>query len=301
MLVLQAHRFQQDSSWHTGNSQHGPGSTPMFLSQSQIEQLQADGPAAAAGMVLGQPAADNNASGMSDREQMLLLMGSGALDNMAAAANAALAAGEGCVHRGNSLQMHAAATDLNNQSSNNSSQPMLMSLGNRPSHMLPTEVYDASSGAEARGGGSAFMATQSASYGTTGIHASSRGHTTGAGTSSSMRPSSPDPGALQRSASAEFENPDGSRGYVAPDEEPVPGKVAAPGRVVGMHPTGPVLPSHFGSAPITVARMGRRGEANPASLAAAAADAEEDEEGLRMMGVRSALVNDEYGQQGGGI
>uniref|UniRef100_A0A383WJ55 PPM-type phosphatase domain-containing protein n=2 Tax=Tetradesmus obliquus TaxID=3088 RepID=A0A383WJ55_TETOB len=318
-----AHRFQQDSSWHTGNSQHGPSGSSMFLSQSQIEQLQADGPAAAAGMVLGQPEADNNAPGspfehqgagehsMSDRERMLLMMGSGQLDNMAAAANAALAkAGEGRVHCGNSLHLHG---DPNNQSSSSSSQPMHMAtLGNRPSHMLPTDAYDAPSGAEARGGGSAFMVTQSAaaSYGATGTSSGQFTSGSGKGTSSSMRPSSPDPGALQRSASAEFENADGSRGYVAADEQPVHGKVAAPGRVVGMHPTGPVLPSHFGSAPIGVARSGRRGEATPASslAAAAAAGSEEDEEGLRMMGVRSALrVSGEYaqqgefGQQGGGI
>jgi hypothetical protein len=36
-------------------------------------------------------------------------------------------------------------------------------------------------------------------------------------------------------------------------------------------------------------------------LAAAAADADENEEGLRMMGVRSALSDESYGQQGGGI
>jgi hypothetical protein len=198
------------------------------------------------------------------------------------------------------LQLHAEAADPNNQSSS-SSQPMHMhmSLGSRPTHLQPTEAYDAPSGAEARSTGSAYTGTRSASYGARGMHGSSRSHTSGAGTSTGKSPASPDAGALQRSASADYEDPDGTRGYVAADEDAAPGKVAAPGRVVGMHATGPVVPSHFGSAPMA-APAGRRGAQNPASLAAAAADAE-DEEGLRMMGVRSALVSDEYGQQGGGI
>ncbi|KAF6260285.1 phosphatase 2C-like domain-containing protein [Scenedesmus sp. NREL 46B-D3] len=314
-----AHRFQQDSSWHTGDSQHGSNNLPMFLSQSQIEQLLADGPAAAAGMVLGQPELCNNdaaspfehahgagagtqgAHGRAapDREA-LMMMGSGMLDSLAAAADAALA-GEGCVHHGNSARVHAGAADPNNRSSGGS-QPVNMHLNSRPSHLQPTEAYDAPSGAEAWSRGSAFTGTQSASYGATGAHGGvpkAGGRASGAAPCSGMRPSSPDPGALHRCASAEFEDADGARRYVAADEGPVHGsKVAAPGRVVGMHPAGPMLPSHFGSAPMA-APGGRRDEQHPASLAAAAAGADEDEDGLRMMGVRCALVSDEYGRQGG--
>jgi hypothetical protein len=50
----QAHRFQQDSSWHSGATVHGGSGLPTFLSQEQVQALQAD-PSAAASMVLQRP------------------------------------------------------------------------------------------------------------------------------------------------------------------------------------------------------------------------------------------------------
>lgn len=341
---LQAHKFQQDTSWHTGESQHGASNLPTYLSQQQLEQLQANGPAAAAGMTLssstyshaglgsssggggsmygrsgGGAAAPSGTSPFeaygvppgivtvsstdggtgggtagstvagaapgqpSDREQMLLMMGSGTLNNNAAAAAAAAAGGsEGRVRRGACVGADAGGTG--------SADPNNVLHTSLPSQRLPTEAYNTVSG-----GASSTVALRMSSQSMTGSQSVtfsagmlSRTGTGNAGPSRAAGPASPAPGALLRSASAEFENPDGSGVYVAADDRSVAGKVTAPGRVV-LHPAVQAPPAHFGSAP-AVAPMGRQAGRAPGSLTAAATAADhEEEEGLRRMGVRSAL------------
>eukprot|EP00879_Flechtneria_rotunda_P006047 GHRR01006360.1.p1 GENE.GHRR01006360.1~~GHRR01006360.1.p1 ORF type:complete len:642 (+),score=258.86 GHRR01006360.1:226-1926(+) len=358
----QAHKFQQDHSWHTGNSEHGASNIPhlpTFLSQQQLAELQAIGPAAAANMTLHSLAAaaaaslygnsanhdrgeheqihggslwgargvaeDDSSSGSNgsssrlqpggqiaqDPASTLLMMGSGVLNNAmlaAAAAQKQQQQGQCVAVNGGSSSRPEADPCRGDETTNSthSSDRHAAVLKSLPSHRRPTEHYNllpriggsnepGSSGHPMQRAGSSMQSFTAAQGG--------QHHVT-----SGMSPASPAPGALLRSASAEFET-DAAALYVAGDDaRPTEGRrLAAPGRVIGPHQGLNNRNDHlvqFGSAP-AAAERGQRGASRQGPVfaaaaaaaatltaAAVAADAEEEEAGLRALGVKSALYDD---------
>jgi hypothetical protein len=248
--TLQAHRFQQDSSWHTGNSRHGESSElPLLLSQQQLEQLQADGPAAAASMIF------------SDRPQQgqESLYGNGFHAGSSSSATGA-ALGQQQQQR---VSHHsglprgpppAAGASGVGVSSSAATAPHIMSSSK--SVVLPTVEIPPRSAAAA--GDSRIMLANSGP---------SRSENSLLASAAAAGPASPSPTALARSASAQFEH-DGSTGVYVAAEDGSQG-LGAPGRVQQCEPA--VL-NHFGSAP-EVVTQGREGRVHSGrgALAAAAA------------------------------
>lgn len=237
---MQAHKFQQDFSWHTGASLHGADNAPTFLSQQQLQALLDQGPAAAAAMVLS---GSGFAYPQQDQQQRRDLRSQDHDLRSPAQSDQGIAAAT-AADSGSSLQQRQ-------QQSSDSRESLLLMMGSGMLDSNAAAAAAASLEGRVRGGSSGHtilgngQQQQQPASGTSSHRlatAQSSAAATvpvaaGSSTASNAQrsgPASPEPDALLRSASAVFEH-DGSGVYVAGDDGLESGQMATPGRVVSTH------------------------------------------------------------------